>query len=213
MISVEEIKTKVEEALSSGKQRNFVESVDLAINLRNLDMNLPKNRINEDIMLPNSVGKDIKIGVFGGGDIALKAEELGVLVIYPEKIEEMGKNKNEMKALANDINFFIAEANLMPLIGKNWGGVLGPRGKMPTPLLPNMDIGDRINQKKRQITVRTRDRRTFHALAGKKGMDVTELSQNIETIISRIESLLENGMHNIHSVYVKTSMGPAVRVV
>jgi len=54
---------------------------------------------------------------------------------------------------------------------------------------------------------------TFHISVGKKEMDPVKLSQNIETIINRIEHRYERGLYNVKSIYVKSTMGPAVRVV
>ena len=57
----------VQKALESAKKRKFVETVELAVNLRDVDLTIPKNRIQEEIILPKGRGKSIKIAVIGGG--------------------------------------------------------------------------------------------------------------------------------------------------
>ena len=47
----------VQKALESAKKRNFTETVELAINLKDVDLSMPKNRITDDIILPYGRGK------------------------------------------------------------------------------------------------------------------------------------------------------------
>ena len=120
----------VQKALEGAKKRNFVETVELAINLKDIDLTIPKNRIQEDIVLPAGRGKEVKVCVIGGGELALKAKDVADLVIASEEIGSIAGDKKQAKRIANDIDYFIAEAPLMAVIGKNLGTILGPRGKM-----------------------------------------------------------------------------------
>lgn len=210
----EKVVTAVKEALEKSPQRQFKESVDLAINLKNLDMNQPQNRFDEEIILPNGVGKQIKIAVFAKGETGQRAKAAGADYVFdPEEINVLGEDKGRAKSLAEEVNFFISEAAYMPLIGKTLGQVLGPRGKMPIPLTADKDIVQIINKSKNSIKVRSKDKMTFHISIGKKEMDPVKLSENIEAIINRIEHKYERGLYNVKSIYVKSTMGPAVRVI
>ncbi|MDX1535012.1 MAG: 50S ribosomal protein L1, partial [Thermoplasmata archaeon] len=105
------------------------------------------------------------------------------------------------------------EAPLMPAIGRRLGTVLGPRGKMPRPLPPGGDPVPVIQNLKKAVRVRSKDRPTFHAAVGTRDMKPQDLAENLETILKRVEARLPRGRTNIGSVYVKTTMGPAVKVV
>jgi large subunit ribosomal protein L1 len=204
----------VKKALASKPKRNFSESVDLAINLKNIDMSQPKNRVDEDIILPSGLGKTIKVAVFAKGEVAVNAEKAGADYVFPpEEIDKLGGDKPRAKKLAGEVNYFIAETAYMPTIGKKLGQVLGPRGKMPAPLPPQADVTALINRQKKSIRVRSKDRLTFHANIGVESMTAEEIAENIDTIIKRLETKLEKGKQNIGSIYVKTTMGPAVRVL
>lgn len=203
----------VQKALESAKKRNFVETVELAINLKDIDLSIPKNRIQEDIVLPAGRGKDIKICVIGGGELALKAKDVADLVIVSEEIGTIADDKKQAKRIVNDIDYFIAEAPLMAEIGKSLGTILGPRGKMPKPIAPGADPEQMIEQLRKSVTVRTRDKRTFHAPVGTVEMSAEDIAENVDVILGRVESHLEKGRHNIASAYVKTSMGPAEKVM
>jgi large subunit ribosomal protein L1 len=204
----------VNEAIESAPKRKFTESVDLVINLKNIDLSQPKNRITESIVLPNGRGKATKIGVFAKGDLAIKSQSGGAdLVISPEDIDKMSGDRKLIRSTTRDIDFFIAEAPLMPSIGKSFGPILGPKGKMPDPIPSSADPTPIINRLKRTVKVRTKDKTTFHSLVGNMSMSVEDIAANIEALLSTVESKLQNGTQNIASVYVKTTMGPAVRLM
>jgi len=208
----ENIINGIKKAIEDSPDRNFNESLELAINLRDIDLSNPDNRVDEEIVLPSGRGKTIKVGVFGSGELALKARDSADTIIEPEEIDEIAEDKRQARKLAEEHQFFLAEPPLMPVIGRELGAILGPKGKMPSPVTPNMDIKDTIDSLKNTVHVRSRDRMTFHAPIGTKNMDVEDLINNADTIIRRIISNLERREMNIKSIYVKTTMGPAVRI-
>lgn len=202
----------VSRALDEAPERNFRETVDLAINLRDLDLNDPSKRIDEGVVLPAGTGQDTQIVVFATGETALRAEDVADKVLSPDELEELGDDSDAAKDLADETDFFVAEANMMQNIGRYLGTVLGPRGKMPTPLQPEDDVVEVVNRMKNTVQLRSRDRRTFHTRVGADDMSAEEISDNIDVIIRRLEANLEKGPLNIDSIYVKTTMGPAVEV-
>lgn len=204
----------VKKVIEESPARKFSESVDMAINLKNLDMNQPKNRVDEEVILPRGLGKTLKIGVFAKGDVGLKARDAGAAyVISEEELEELTEDKAKARTLANECDIFIAETQFMPIIGKKLGIVLGPRGKMPIPLLPNKDINELIQSKQSAIKLRSKDKLTFHVSVGRRDMDPEALAENVETIVTRVERALEKGRQNLKSIYVTTTMGKSERVV
>lgn len=203
----------VTEAYASSPERKFTESVELAINLKDVDLSIPKNRIDEEISLPNGRGKDIKVALFGSGELAIKAKAVADKVIPPEELDELAGDKKTAKKLAREYNFFLAEAPLMVKIGKRLGVVLGPRGKMPKPIPPQADPGPIVNNLRNTVRVRSKDKRTFHAPVGIKTMPAEDVADNIEVILKRVTAKLERGKQNIQSAYVKTTMGKAIKLM
>ncbi|MCH7659747.1 MAG: 50S ribosomal protein L1 [Euryarchaeota archaeon] len=208
----QDIEQAVARALEERPGRNFRETVDLAINLRDLDLNDPSNRVDESVVLPSGTGQDTRIVVFAEGETAVRAETVADEVFSNDDLSDLGDDQDAAKDLADRTDFFIAEASMMPTIGASLGQVLGPRGKMPTPLQPDEDVVENINRMTNTVQVRSRDRRTFHALVGTEEMSAEEIGDNIDTILRRLYGDLEKGPLNIDSVYVKTTMGPAVEV-
>ncbi|MFB6154552.1 MAG: 50S ribosomal protein L1 [Haloferacaceae archaeon] len=206
------IEEAVTRALEDAPSRNFRETVDLAINLRDIDLNDPANRIDESVVLPSGTGQETTIVVFATGETALRAEDVADQVLGPDELEDLGDDDDAAKDLADDTDFFVAEAPMMQDIGRYLGTVLGPRGKMPTPLQPDDDVVETVNRMKNTVQVRSRDRRTFHTRVGAEDMTADEIADNIDVIIRRLEADLEKGPLNIDSIYVKTTMGPSVEV-
>ncbi|MFB6183640.1 MAG: 50S ribosomal protein L1 [Haloarculaceae archaeon] len=206
----QEIVNAVSRALEDAPERNFRETVDLAINLRDLDLNDPSNRVDDEVVLPEGTGQETRIVVFAEGETALRAEDVADDVLGMDEISEL--DDDEAKDLADDTDFFIAETDLMQSIAGQLGTVLGPRGKMPTPLDPDDDVVEVVNRMKNTVQVRSGDRRTFHTRVGAEDMSAEEIADNIDVIIRRLHADLEKGPLNIDSVYVKTTMGPSVEV-
>ena len=198
---------------AESKQRKFLESVELAVNLKDIDLTNPKNRLQEEIMLPNGRGKPIRIGVFASSEMAVKAKGLADLIIQPEEIETLASDKAKARKFARGGDFFLAEAPLMPTIGKRLGVVLGPRGKMPKPIPPGSDPKAAIEKLRSSVTVRTRDKKTFHLAIGTKDMTPEKLAENLDAVLKRLMTKLERGKNNIQSAYVKTTMGPSYKVM
>ncbi len=205
----------VQKALDESKKldRKFKQNIDLVINLKNVDLEDAKNRIDEEIILPRGRGKESKIAIFASGELALKAKGKVDLIIKPEELEDLAKDKKKFKKITDEHDFFIAEAPLMPTIGKTLGVVLGPRGKMPRPVPPHIDITGIVKNLRQTIRLRSKANKTFHAIAGKEEMGKEQIAENIDAIIKRLESKLERGRMNIGSIHVKTTMGPSVRII
>src|SRR6056297_1251432 len=208
----QDIEQAVTRALEDAPPRNFRETVDLAINLRDIDLNEPSNRVDTGVVLPAGTGQETPIVVFAEGETAVRAEDVADDVLDGDDLEDLGDDSDAAKDLADATDFFVAEASMMQDIGRFLGTVLGPRGKMPTPLQPDDDVVETVNRMKNTVQLRSRDRRTFHTRVGADDMPADEIADNIDVIIRRLEADLEKGPLNLDTIYVKTTMGPAVEV-
>lgn len=206
------IAAKIKQALEGAPQRKFTESVDMAINLRDLDMAVPGNRINEEVVLPKGRGKKQKVAVIGSGEMVLKAKATADIVIQPDEIEKLADDRRTARKLVRSVEFFIAEAPLMPTIGKRLGVFMGPKGKMPRPMPPGADPTSLIDMLRKTVRVRSRDKSTIHVPIGSSSMTPEDIAANVMEVLHRVESKTPRGPGNIGSVYIKTTMGPAVKL-
>jgi large subunit ribosomal protein L1 len=208
----EKISEAIKNALEGAPERKFVEALDIAFTIKDVDLKNPNNRIQEEIRLPFGRGKDIKIAMFATSEAAQKATDAGIHVIDPSDIEELGKNKGKAKKLANSFDFFLSEVPHMGLIGRYLGVVLGPRGKMPRPVPPVLDPAVIAAGLQSTTVVKSRDKVTFQASFGTRSQSHEELLKNAMEVYNRVTSKLERGIGNIRSLYIKTSMGPATKI-
>ena len=89
----------VKKALEQRPARKFVESVELAINLKDVDLATPTNRIDEEIQLPHGKGRPVRVGVFASGELAVRSRGVADVVIAPEEIEKIAGDKRAAKRL------------------------------------------------------------------------------------------------------------------
>ncbi|MCK5636116.1 MAG: 50S ribosomal protein L1 [Thermoplasmatales archaeon] len=193
--------------------RKFKQNIDVVVNLKNVDLNVPKNRVEEEVILPHGRGNEAKVALFASGELALKSKKHVDLLIKPEEIEDLSKDKKKFKKIAEEHDFFIAEAPLMPTIGKTLGTVLGPRGKMPKPVPPHADLSGLVKNLRNTVKIRSKSSKTFHTVAGSAEMSKEHIAENVDAIIERLEGALERGKMNIGSLHIKTTMGPSERVI
>jgi len=203
----------VKEAKSKSEKRKFVQSIELVLNLRDIDLKKTESKIQELIELPYSIGKQTKICVIASGELALKAKKANAdLVIERAELEAMAGDKKKQKDLSDNYESFIAEAPLMPLIGKVLGAVLGPKGRMPTPVAPTANIADVIEKQRKTVMVRLRGQPVLQCRIGSEDMPDEQIAENIQTVLRRLEGKLKRGLKNIRSLCIKTAMGPPVKL-
>ena len=212
-VSKDAIAKAIADMKSKSEKRKFNQSVELAVKLRELDLKRPEARISEALELPTPASKDVKVAVIAGGDLAVRAKNAGAdLIIGREDLDKMGRDKKQARKLAQNYDYFVAEAPLMPQVGKSLGQMLGPRGKMPTPIPPTAPIDDVIKRQRRNARLKMKDQPVIQVKVGTEDMPDAVLVQNIQAVISRLEAKLEKGAKNISGVSVKTTMGPLVKV-
>jgi len=206
---------KMSEAITTmmeGDKKGFKQSIELVINLQGITLSDPKNRIEEMLQLPAGRGKPAKIAMFAS-DPELVRRGSGVVdrVIASGDIEAL--TIKQVKRIAHNYDFFLAEAPLMPMIGKRWGIALGPRGKMPRPIPPTADPGPITQQLRDSVRIRLKGQPVMHVLIGSEEMQPEEIEENLKAAIERIGNLLEKGKQAMSSAYIKKTMGSPVRVI
>jgi len=203
----------VKEAKEKSEKRKFNQSIELILKLHDIDMKSPEGKIQEVLELPHALEKPNKICVIASGEFAMKAKNADAdRVIERSELEALGGKKQDMRKIANGYDVFIAEAPLMPLVGKVLGPVLGPRGKMPLPVPPSADISGLIRKYRKTIVVRLRNQPIIQNRVALENMKDEEIAENIQAILKILEAKLKKGTKNIRFAYIKTAMGTPVKI-
>ncbi|MBN4046294.1 50S ribosomal protein L1, partial [Nitrosarchaeum koreense] len=152
--------------------------------------------------------------VIATGDMGIKAKAAKAdSVIGTEELDKFGKNKRESRKFINKYDFFLADTQVMPIVGKTLGQLLGPRGKMPTPVPFNADIVAFLARFRTSIKVRTRASLSVSCKIGDETMSNEDLAINAHAVLGAIEKKLPNGEKNIKKIMIKTTMGKPVKQV
>ncbi len=191
--------------LKTQKKRNFSQTFGLIVKLNGIDLKKPESKINDEFKLPHGWGGYSKVGVFA--DIV---RDLDATTISSSEIEGLAKDKRAAKNLLKDIDFFLAEAKLMPLVGKSLGQLLAPRGRMPKVLAS--DVKSAVEILKKSVRIRIKDSPVIQCKVGKEDMKDEEVIENVKSVLKFLETRLPKGRANIGKVYVKLTMGEPVEI-
>ena len=201
----------IKEAKASSKERKFKESLELIMVFKDIDVKKGFS-INETIQLPKQTGSPASVCVMASGDLGLKAKDAKAdKVVNVDELNKLGSNKRESRKFINNYDFFLADTQLMPVVGKVLGQLLGPRGKMPTPVPFNAPIESFLQRFRSSIRVRVRDSLSMACKIGDAGMEDSELAANAHAVISTVEKKLPSGDKNIKKILVKTTMGKSIK--
>ena len=203
----------VKEAKSKSGQKKFNQTVDLILDIKEIDMKAPEGKIQAVVELPHVTGKPNKICIIASGELALKARGAEAeRVLERADLEAMAGKKKDLRKLANDYDVFVAETPLMPLVGRILGPVLGPRGKMPVPVPPNADVTGVIARNRKTVVVRMRNQPIIQVSVGTENMSEDDLVDNIQAVLRLLDGKLKRGLKNVKFMFIKTSMGTPVKI-
>ena len=202
---------KQAKAQSGGKK--FNQTIDLILNIKEVDMKAPEGKIQAVVELPHATVKPNKVLVVASGELAMKARQSDAdKVIERGDLEALAGKKKDLRKLANEYDVFISEAPMMAMVGKTLGPVLGPRGKMPIPVPPNADIVELLKKHRKTVVVRMRTQPIIQVSVGSEAMSEDDLFDNVQAVLRFLEGKLKRGLKNVKNVYIKTSMGLPVKI-
>ncbi len=212
-LRVDVLTAAVEDAIKKARKRRFVQSVEIIMVLRGIDLQKPENRMNIAVPLPNPIpNKLARVAAFAQGAFELAAKEAGAdLIINREQIDALAGNKRQMRKLAKSYDFFITTPDLMPLLGRVIGPIFGPRGKMPEVVPPNADVKGVVDRLRRSVRVRMRAEPSVKTRVGSEIMEPPQIAENIAAVASEVSRKINLAQH-LSALYVKLTMGPPVSV-
>ena len=212
MISEAQFVEAIKQAKESDKEHKFTHAIEMITVFRDIDVK-KGFALNETVQLPNKMNKPAQVCIMASGDMGTKAKKANAdRVMNEEEITKIGSNKRESRKFINKYDFFLADTKLMPIIGKVLGQLLGPRGKMPTPIPFNASIESFLERFRDSIKIRTKGSLSLSCKIGDETMDDDALASNANTIISSIEKKLPNGSKNIKKIMFKTTMGKVIQI-
>jgi large subunit ribosomal protein L10Ae len=194
-----------------GKKRNFLESVELQISLKNYDPVRDK-RFSGTFKLPTIPRPKLLCCVLGNAAHCEQADRIGVDHMSVEDLKKLNKNKKLVKKLSKKYDFLLASNNLIKQIPRLLGPGLTKAGKFPTLLGPSDDMQEKIDELKATIKFQMKKVMCLNVAVGNVDMDNKEIIVNSQLAANFLASLLKKQWQNIGQIYIKTSMGPSVQI-
>lgn len=212
----EDVKKAIEELNAEDKQRKFSQTYDLILTYKNLDLKKTENQIDFYTTLHNPIGKEVKICAFVDTELHEQAKNECTTAIH---VDDFGKysDKKDLKRLADNHDFFVAQATIMPKVATAFGKVLGPRGKMPNPkagcvVPPNANLKPLVQKLQKTVRILAKTAPMTQMVVGKEGMEEEQIIDNILTIYDQAIHHLPAGRDQIKNIYLKKTMGKPVKV-
>jgi large subunit ribosomal protein L1 len=202
----EKILKVIQDLKQGSEKRNFAQAYDFIANLKELDLKKPENKIDDSFPLPHGRGKDAHVVLFT--DVHKNVE--GAEVLSSSDIAQLAVNKRAAKKLANEADFLFGDPKVMPIVGKNLGTILGPRGKVPKILAG--DVKSLVDVSKRSTRIRVKDALVIQCTVGNDKMKDEHIADNVEALIKFLEHRLPRGKANLAKMQLKLTMGKPVKL-
>lgn len=212
MITEAKLADMIKEAKEGSKQRKFKQSVEMIIVFKDIDVK-KGFALNEVVQLPKT-SSPATVCIMATGDMGQKAKEAKAdAVVGSDELDKFAANKRASRKFINKYDFFLADTQIMPAVGKVLGQLLGPRGKMPTPVPFNASIESFLQRFRSSIKVRARATLAMSCKIGDESMENSDLSINAHTVLSAVEKKLPNGEKNLKRIIIKTTMGKPIKQI
>ena len=212
MVNETQLVEVIKQAKESDKERKFTQSVEMIIVFRDVDVK-KGFAINETVQLPKKATKPASVCIMASGDMGTKAKNAKAdLVMDENDVTKLSADKKKSKKIIDEYDFFLADTKLMPTVGKKLGQLLGPRGKMPTPVPFNAPIESFLERFRSSIKIKVKGSLSMSCKIGDESMNDADLAVNANAIINTIEKTLPNGNKNIKKIMFKTTMGKSIKL-
>ncbi len=202
----------LEEALALVKETayaKFDETVEVAVRL-GVDPRKADQMVRGAVVLPNGLGKTVRVLVFAKGEKALEAKEAGADYVGGDDLVE------KIQGGWFDFDTAIATPDMMGVVGKI-GRMLGPRGLMPNPKVGTVtfEVGRAVQEAKSgKVAYRVEKAGIVHAAVGKVSFEAVKLQENL---IALVDALIKSKPSTAKGTYLKkvslsSTMGPGISV-
>lgn len=214
----EEVLKSLKELKEKSQKRNFKQTVDLVINLKGLNLKKPDEQVDFFQNLHFGTGKKTKTCALVGPELMGQAKNVCNVAISVDDFDRYVKDKKTVKKIAQECDYFIAQANIMPKVAAAFGKILGPKGKMPNPkagcvVPPNANLKVLCDRLQKLVKVSAKTTPTVQCVVGKEDGKEEEIVDNILVIYDGLIHHLSGGKNNIKNVLLKLTMSKPVKLM
>lgn len=208
---------KIKEVREKSKKRKFLQSFDLIVNLKNIDVKKNESLFEDVVVLPGGRGKKLKIAAIVDKELGVEAQKNCDLVLLRENFPKIKTEPKKIKKYASENDFFIAQANIMPEIAATFGKYLAPRNKMPNPkagcvVLATAKLEPVVKRLNDLVIVKVKKSKSIQVPVGTENSKDEDIVKNINAVFDSLKRNLQRPDQQIRSIMLKTSMGSIVKL-
>ncbi len=187
----------------------FDQSVEVAIRL-GIDPKQADQLVRGSIVLPNGIGKTLRVIVFAKDDKVDEAKAAGADEVGGPELAE------KIKGGWTDFDVCIASPDMMGAVGP-LGKILGPRGLMPSPRAGTVtpDVGKVVKEYKAgKVEFRNDKDGNVHAVVGKLSFDAAKLAENVKAFINHVNGMKPQAVKGqyVKGIALSATMSPSVKM-
>lgn len=202
----------IDEAINLVKESSFAkfdETVDVAVRL-GVDPRHADQMVRGAVVLPNGLGKEVRVLVFAKGEKEKEAREAGADFVGAEDLVA------KIQEGWFEFDTAIATPDMMGVVGKI-GKLLGPRGLMPNPKVGTVtfDVGRAVQESKAgKVEFRVEKAGIVHAPIGKVSFDPLKLRENMVALVDALIKAKPSAAKGnyLKKITVSSTMGPGVKL-
>lgn len=210
-ITKEEFEESIDFILENRKKRNFTETVELQIGLKDYDPKKDK-RFSGTIRLAHLCKTNIKICIIADVQHGEEAKELGIDFMPLDDLKKFNKDKKLIKRWAKKYQLLLATDTLSRKIPRVLGPTLTKIGMFPQVVTHAIPLKDKIDEIKSSVKFQLKKVLCMSVAVGNENLTKAEIEENLVSTINFLVSLLKKGWNNIKSLHIKTTMGKPTKL-
>jgi large subunit ribosomal protein L10Ae len=196
---------------AKAKKRNFTETIELQIGLKNYDPQKDK-RFSGSVKLPYCPRPQMAVCVLGDVKHCEEAQAMGVDAMTVDDLKKLNKNKKLVKKLAKKYAAFLASDSVIKMIPRLLGPGLNKAGKFPTLITHNDSLESKVNEIRSTVKYQLKKVLCLGVAVGNVAMSDKELYINIQMSVNFLVSLLKKNWQNVKTLHIKSTMGKPMRL-
>ena len=193
------------------KKRNFVESVDIQVNLKNYDVSRDK-RFSGSIKLPNVARPRLSVCVICDLQQEDIAQKQSLSTQNMDDLKKLNKNKKLVKKFCAQYDTFLASESIIRTIPKVVGPHMNRAGKFPTSVSLGDNLPEKISEVQSTVKFQLKKVLCLGCAIGHIEMKDEEIRQNTVIALNFLVSLLKKNWQNMKTIYLKSTMGPCHQI-
>jgi large subunit ribosomal protein L10Ae len=198
-------------AESISKKRNFLETIELQVGLKNYDPQKDK-RFSGSVKLPHIPRPKYRICMLGDAQHVEEAEKMSLDCMGVEQLKKMNKNKKLVKKLAKKYHAFLASEAIIKQIPRLLGPGLNKAGKFPTLVTHHETLESKVLETKALVKFQLKKVLCMGVAVGHVEMEEKQIFQNVQLSVNFLVSLLKKNWQNVKSLWLKSTMGKPQRI-